>query len=69
MFNRDESNGIKLIRIGYVGIKIFKVISFGFLGGVVHVISTPRSKRITSSAYNLAYTRNFRIKNIALDSS
>ena len=54
--------------IGRVGIKIFKVISFGFLEDLVHVIPTPRSKRITSSVYNLACTRNFKIKNIALDS-
>ena len=60
--NRDESNGTKLIRIGYVGIKIFKVISFGSLRGVVYVILTPRPKRITSSAYNLAYNMNFKIK-------
>ena len=34
----------------------------------MYVIPTLRSKRITSSAYNLAYTRNFKIKKTALDS-
>ena len=65
---RDESNGAKLIRIECVGIKIFKVISIGFFEGLVYVIPTPRSKRITSSVYNLAYTRNFKVKKPALDS-
>ena len=67
--HRDESNGAKYIRIRCVDIKIFKIISFGFLEGPVHVIRTPRPKVKTSSAYYSAYTRNFEMKKIALDSS
>ena len=52
-----------------MGAKIFMIISFDFLEGLVHVISTSRPTVETSSAYYLAYTRNFRIKNIALNSS
>ena len=56
------------IIIERVGIKISKVISFGFLGGSRHVIPTPRPKIKTFNAYNLAYTRNFRVQKTALDS-
>ena len=41
---RDESNGAKFIIIGRVDNKIFIIIAFDFLGGLVHVIPTSRPK-------------------------
>ena len=66
---RDEFNGTKYIIIGRVGIKILRVLSPRFLGGCRHVISASRSKVETFNAYTLAYTRNFKMKKTALDSS
>ena len=66
--NRDESNGTKYSVIGRVSLKIFMVISFGYLGGLVHVIPTLRPRIKAFSTHYSAYTRNFEMKKIALNS-